>query len=242
MGRSGFDDGVVVLFDIDPSGVHGQVAIVSGDGFRNAYLPDSEAGKVIDDIVIPQLKASPPRFDAALAGALARIDAAVTPQHVRDLATARTLNAVAGIVLAPAAFLLLVAAGIVRWIRYGKDPVYLDDPSILMPAPPAGLTAAGGALIVEGRAGRRALTTALLDLASRGRLAFREETSGLLGTTHKVGIVAAPPKLDEVTEAHRALNSRRPLGPAERFEEARHHHGIRQLQRPCTERIAAVVL
>jgi uncharacterized membrane protein YgcG len=217
VGRTGFDDGVVVLFDIDPSGAHGQVAIVGGDGFRNAYLPDRDAQKIIDSVMIPRLKQSPPQFDLALHDALARIDAAVTPQHVQDLAIARTVNAIAAIVLAPLAFLLLIGAALLRWIRYGKDPVYLDDPSILMPAPPPELTAAAGALIVEGAATRRALTTALLDLASRGRLSFREENSGLLGKTHKLGIVANPPTLDATTQANRARNDRRAIGNAERL-------------------------
>ena len=55
-----------------------------------------------------------------------------------------------------------------HWRRFGKDPVYLDDPSILMPAPPPDLTAASGAMIMDGATSRRALTTAMLDLASRG--------------------------------------------------------------------------
>ena len=70
-----------------------------------------------------------------------------------------------------ACFVLLVGAAAWSWLRYGKDPVYLDDPSILMPAPPPDLTAASGAVVWEGRATRRALTTAMLDLASRGELA-----------------------------------------------------------------------
>ena len=55
-------------------------------------------------------------------------------------------------------------------------------------------------------------TTAMLDLASRGLLAFREE-KGLL--SHKVGIDMNPPPGDAVLEAQRALNARRPTGPAE---------------------------
>ena len=37
--------------------------------------------------------------------------------------------------------------------RYNKDPVYLDDPSIHMPAPPPDLTAASGPLRRGGRRG-----------------------------------------------------------------------------------------
>ena len=46
------------------------------------------------------------------------------------------------ILLGALLFLVLVGAAARSWLRYGKDPVYLDDPSILMPAPPPDLTAA----------------------------------------------------------------------------------------------------
>jgi uncharacterized membrane protein YgcG len=217
VGRSGFNDGVVLLFDIDPSGIHGKVAIVGGDGFRNAYLPDSDAQRIVDQQIIPRLIESPPNFDQALHDALAKLDAAVSPAHVQALSAARTLNAIAALIVAPLLFLLLVGAAVVRWIRYGKDPVYLDDPSILMPAPPEKLTAADAALIVEGRSTRRALTTALLDLASRGQLSFEDSRSGLLGTGHQLGIHTDPAKGDPTIEAQRALNARRPIGGAEKL-------------------------
>ena len=217
VGRSGFNDGVVVLFDIDPSGIHGKVAIIGGDGFRNAYLPDNDAQRIVDQQIIPRLTESPPQFDQALHDALAKLDAAVSPAHVQALSTARTISAIAALIVAPLLFLLLVGTALVRWIRYGKDPVYLDDPSILMPAPPEKLTAADAALIVDGRSTRRALTTALLDLASRGQLSFEDRRSGLLGTGHQVGIHTDPPKGDPTIEAQRALNGRRPIGGAEKL-------------------------
>ena len=99
-----------------------------------------------------------------------------------------------------------------RWRRFGKDPVYLDDPSILMPAPPPDLTAASGAMVMDGESSRRALTTAMLDLASRGLITFREE-NGIL--SRKVGIDVQPATGDELLEAQRARNARRPTGPAE---------------------------
>jgi len=52
----------------------------------------------------------------------------------------------------------------------------------------------------------------MLDLASRGFLSFRED-NGLL--SHKVGIDIDPPRGDDVVEAQRRLNQRRPTGPAE---------------------------
>ena len=41
-----------------------------------------------------------------------------------------------------------------------------------MPAPPPDLTPASAALVYDGRSSRRALTTAMLDLANRGEIAF----------------------------------------------------------------------
>ena len=48
-------------------------------------------------------------------------------------------------------------------------------------------------MVMDGDTSRRALTTAMLDLASRGKLSFREE-NGLL--SHKVGIDVDPPAGD----------------------------------------------
>ena len=109
----------------------------------------------------------------------------------------------------------LVGWALFHWRRFGKDPVYLDDPSILMPAPPPDLTAASGAMVMDGGTSRRALTTAMLDLASRGLISFREDGGGILGTSTKVGVDVDPPRGDQVEEARRALNTRRPIGPAE---------------------------
>jgi len=58
------------------------------------------------------------------------------------------------------------------------------------------------------------LTTAMLDLASRGEISFRED-GGFLGFGKKVGIDTQPPRGDEILEAERARNARRPSSPAE---------------------------
>jgi predicted membrane protein DUF2207 len=56
----------------------------------------------------------------------------------------------------------------------------------------------------------------MLDLASRGLIAFRD-VPGVLWQGHKVGIVTDPPTGDAETEARQGLNSRRPIGPAEQL-------------------------
>ena len=86
------------------------------------------------------------------------------------------------------AFVLIVGVALIAWYRHGRDPVYLDDPSIHIPAPPVGLTPAAGAVVRDGKSSRRALTTASLDLASRGLIAFQAEATGLLGRTTELSI------------------------------------------------------
>jgi len=78
--------------------------------------------------------------------------------------------------LVAAVLTFVVVAGYagVGWLRRGRDPVYGDDPSILLAAPPPGMTAAT-ATIVDGGPTRQAFTAALLDLASRDLIAFRPD-------------------------------------------------------------------
>jgi uncharacterized membrane protein YgcG len=215
VGRNGFNDGLVILFDIDPSRVHGQVAIVGGDGFRSAYIDDAASKRIIDEAIVPLLIGGAPDFNGALLAGLGRVDRETTPQRASDLQRTRLVNAVLGVIVAPLLGLLLISWALFHWLRYGRDPVYLDDPSILMPAPPAELTAAAGAVVYDGSSSRRALTTALLDLASRGELAF-EESRALL--KKKVGIRThgVEPATEE-DAARRRLNARKPLGDAERY-------------------------
>ncbi len=218
IGRAGFDDGMVILFDLDPSLCHGQVQLYAAPGFEATYLTNAERQAIFDNDMLPHLRDCD--LDNALLVALSRIEDAATPEHAAFLQVARQLNAVVGLVAAPAVLLGIAGVTAVTWRRHGRDPVYLDSPSIHLPAPPPDLTAASGAVLLQGRAKRRALTTALLDLASRGELAFREE-SGLLGLNRKVGIETNPGAADEMTEARRARNARRPIGPAEQLAQAR---------------------
>jgi uncharacterized membrane protein YgcG len=71
-------------------------------------------------------------------------------------------------------------------------------------------------MIMDGGTSRRALTTAMLDLASRGLIAFREDPGGLF-SSRKVGIDTQPARGDAALEAQRQRNSRRPIGPAEQL-------------------------
>ena len=145
-----------------------------------------------------------------------------TPENAARLERGRQLNAVVGLVGAPLILAGLIGWGFFHWRRFGKDPVYLDSPSIYVPAPPPDLTAASGAMVMDGGTSRRALTTAMLDLASRGLIAFREE-SGILGLRPEGRRRLDPASGDEIVEAQRARNGRRPIGPAEQLALRRLH-------------------
>ncbi len=218
VGRKGFDDGLVILFDMYPGRVHGQVILYGGPGFRATFLDNKAKQRIFDDDMLPRLRAGD--LDGALLVALQRVDAAATPENAANLERARQLDAVVGLVGAPLSLVVLIGSVTWAWRKYGRDPVYLDDPSIHMAGPPEALTPAAAVFVLGGGPSRRALTTALLDIASRGRLAFREET-GLMGLKKKVGIDLQPPPPDPETLARQRRNDSRPLGPAEELVASR---------------------
>ena len=216
VGRLGFDDGVAILFNMNRSvclpGVsgNGQVQLFAGPGYRATFLSDSERQAIFDNDMLPLLRQCD--MDGALLVALQKIDANATADHARALNFARQADAAVGLVGAPVMFLVLVGVAARSWLRYGRDPVYLDSPSILMPAPPPDLTAASGALVWEGKTTRRALTTAMLDLASRGEIMFRTERKLLGGDKAGIQLLDQPPN-----DPYVIRNRRRPLSDAEDF-------------------------
>jgi uncharacterized membrane protein YgcG len=210
VGRKGFDDGLVILFDLHASDTcHGQVQLYAGPGYRAKFLTNEERQKVFEEDMVPLLRGCD--LDGALLAAMAKVDAAATPEHAAQLNFFRILNAVLGLLVAPLVGLTVILWGLFSWFRHGRDPVYLDDPSIHMPAPPPGLTPAAGAVIRDGTATRRALTAASLDLAARGLIAFQAEKAGLLGTGTKIGIVTNSEYL--VSDAYADDGSPLPPGP-----------------------------
>jgi uncharacterized membrane protein YgcG len=217
VGRKGFDDGMAIMWNTTRAhcepGVsgNGQVQLYAAPGYRAAYLSNSERQAIFDNDMLPNLQQCD--ADGALLAAMTKIDAAATPEHAQTLATTRIVDAAVGIIGAPLILLLLVGWAGSSWLRYGRDPVYLDDASVLMPAPPADLTAASAAVVWQGSATRRALTTAMLDLASRGELAFKPE-QGPLSLHPKTGIQIETPATDN---PYVERNRRRPLSSAEQY-------------------------
>jgi TPM domain/Predicted membrane protein (DUF2207) C-terminal domain len=211
VGRQGFDDGLAILMNVytEAGGrVRGQVQLYAAPGFRALYLTNEERQQIFDDEMLPRLRAQD--FDGALLAALARVDAAATAENAARLTFARQLDAAIGIVGGLGGFFVLAGYAFFHWRRYGRDPYVVDSPSIYLPAPPPELTAAGGALLYDGRSSRRTLTTALLDLASRDELAFRAKDR-LIGRD-EVTVELRSPDLDDPRVR---LNRRNPLSAAE---------------------------
>src|SRR5450759_507039 len=167
VGRKGFDDGLVILFDMQDNLRHGEVSLYAGSGFMAAYLTNADRQAIFDDDMKPLLVDG--NFDGAMAKALADIDTAATPQHADELNRARILNALVGFGAAILAALLVLVV-LYRWYTHGRDPIYVDDNSILMPAPPDGLTPAMATLLMYDRTSSRTVSAAMVDLAARGLL------------------------------------------------------------------------
>ncbi len=217
VGRRGFDDGLVILFDLrDDDPCHGQVQLYAGPGYAAKFLSNSERQAVFEDEMLPLLERCD--LDGALLVAMEHIDAAATPEHAAQLNFFRILNAVLGLLVAPLVFVLIVGGALLAWYRHGRDPVYLDDPSIHIPAPPVGLTPAAGAVVRDGKSTRRALTTASLDLAARGLIEFDAQQAGLLGRTTELSIHTQEAATDDPVEMARLTRARaRPLDDATSF-------------------------
>jgi len=136
---------------------------------------------------------------------------------ISGVPTWRVVNSVIGLVLAPLVLLLLVGRALFTWYRDGRDPVYLDDPSILVPAPPPGLTPAAGAAMRDGGVARRSLTAASLDLAVRGYAGFKAELGDSVIAPH-IGIFAGEATSGDPAEQARMLRARhRPMDPATEY-------------------------
>jgi uncharacterized membrane protein YgcG len=185
VGRKGFDDGLVILFDMQPSLYHGQVSLYAGSGYKAAFLSDEDRQAIFDNDMLPFLVEGD--LDGGLLAGLAKVDANATPEHAAALQRGRQINALAVLGALLVGILLLLWA-VLEWLRHGRDPIYLDDPSIYLPAPPADLTPAMATLILDDRTTQRTTTAALMDLAARGTIAFTHPARLVTEGDAKVGI------------------------------------------------------
>ncbi|HEV2006024.1 MAG TPA: TPM domain-containing protein, partial [Candidatus Limnocylindrales bacterium] len=206
VGRPGIDDGLVVLFDLDTTLRHGQIYLYTGKGFRDLYLSDDEARSIVDDVMRPTAKDGD--FDGALLQGLARVDHVTQPNGNPDRAgTALWHGLVIGAIVAVA--LAVLALFLRTWWLRGRDArIPTIDDSVLLPAPPPGLTPALATVLRRDQVDHESFTSALVDLGHRGLLTFEE---GGLIKKHVSLLVPMAPLEDPASSDAR----RRPLGNAE---------------------------
>jgi uncharacterized protein len=73
VGREGHDDGLVILFDLDPGLCDGQVLLYAGTGYAAEHLSSAKRQAMFDEDMVPPLLECD--FDTALLAAMSRIAA-----------------------------------------------------------------------------------------------------------------------------------------------------------------------
>jgi uncharacterized membrane protein YgcG len=206
VGRAGVNDGLVVLFDLDDTLQHGQIYLYAGSGFVDRYLNPDEAAGIVNGTMLPRAKDGD--LDAALLDGLARIDHVVQPNGNPDRAgeaAVRDIVSVLVVLVGVAVFGLFFRTW---WLRGRDARVPRIDDSVLLPAPPPGLTPALSTVLRKDEVDHDAFTSALVDLGHRGLVTFRQSAD----SNHHVDLVVPAQGLDDPASVDAR---RRPLGPAE---------------------------
>jgi uncharacterized membrane protein YgcG len=170
IGRSGFDDSLVLMVGMEEGLVHGKVSLFGGSGFNGAYASEGDLQGIVDDVFVPLAIAGD--FDAAALETMREVDSRITPGGYERLQTMRQINAALGLVAAPMALLGILGLAWNKWRREGDDPELTDSPSILMAGPPAEMTPALATVIRNGRGNQHTINTVLAELASTNRIEF----------------------------------------------------------------------
>lgn len=170
IGRSGFDDGLVLMVGLEENRINGRVSMFGGSGFLAAYANEDTLKQIIDTDFVPAALSGD--LEGAVVGTVEALDARMTDDRRGLLETLRVANAGLGLIGAPLALLGTLGWAWWSWRRYGDDPELVDSPSILMAGPPAGMTPPLATVVREGRATQHTINTVLAELASTGRLQF----------------------------------------------------------------------
>jgi uncharacterized membrane protein YgcG len=171
IGRSGFDDGLVLMIGMQANLVNGRVALFGGSGFIDGYASEGDLESIVEGTFVPRAIAGD--LDGATLATIREVDARITPGGRDRIETKRTINAAIGLIGAPIAFVAVLGLAWNKWRREGDDPELTDSPSILMAGPPAEMTPALATVIRNGRADQHTINTVLAELASNGRIEFR---------------------------------------------------------------------
>lgn len=221
IGRSGFDDGLVLLVALDPDPGESRVSLFGGSGFLGAYANEDALTDIIDDSFVPSARVGD--FDGAALNTIEAIDERMSPGGRERLEMLRILNAGLGLIGAPLALVATLGLGWRHWRREGDDPELTDSPSILMAGPPAEMTPALATVVRNGTATGHSINTILAELASTGRLSFHN-----LDQVSEARSDADPdPLTDPAIEVHAGSQDDRELAGPEReaWERIRQHAG-----------------
>lgn len=169
VGRSGFDDGLVLMVGLEPNRVNGKVALFGGSGFVNQHIDEDGLQRIVDERFLPAARNGD--LNGAALETIATVQERIAPDTV-ELTAARLINAVVGLILAPLALVVTLLVAWRTWRREGDDPELTDSPSILMAGPPADMTPPLATVVRHGTATGHTINTLLAELASTGRLTF----------------------------------------------------------------------
>ena len=170
IGRSGFDDGVVLMVALDPDPGESRVALFGGSGFINSYASEGDLESIVEDTFVPLARNG--HRERAVIETVEAVTSRVSPEVREQLETGRRINAAIGIIGAPLALGIILGLAWNRWRREGDDPELVDSPSILMAGPPAEMTPPLATVVRQGRANQHTINTTLVELAGRGRISF----------------------------------------------------------------------
>ena len=221
IGRSGFDDGLVLLVALDPDPGESRVSLFGGSGFLGAYANEDALTQIIDESFVPSARAGD--FDGAALNTIEALDRRMDAGGRERLEMLRILNAGFGLVGAPLALVATLGLAWRHWRREGDDPELTDSPSILMAGPPAEMTPALATVVRNGTATGHSVNTILAELASTGRLSFHN-----LDQVSEARSDADPdPLTDPAIEVHAGSQDDRELAGPEReaWERIRTHAG-----------------
>ena len=169
IGRSGFDDGLVLLVGLDDDRVHGKVSLYGGSGFISQHIDESALTGIIESDFVP--RAADGDLNTAMLDTIDAVQERMAPDTI-PLTVGRVVNAGLGLIGAPLALLVTVGSAWWGWRREGDDPELTDSPSILMAGPPAEMTPPLATVVRAGRANQHSTNTLLAELAGTGRLSF----------------------------------------------------------------------
>lgn len=169
IGRSGFDDGLVLLIGLQENRVNGRVSLFGGSGFIRQHIDEEGLTGIIESDFVPPARDGD--LSTATLEAIDAIQERMAPDTI-PLTVGRVANAALGLIGAPLALLVTLGGAWWRWRREGDDPALTDSPSILMAGPPAGMTPPLATVVRAGRADSHSTNTLLAELAGSGRLAF----------------------------------------------------------------------